>query len=147
MSREKSTPSYDSVQVSRYHGFMAGRKVTSVELSADAKKKLDKLAEHHGMKYKVLHGRVLEWFADLKPLEQTIVLGRLPDMDSSTIAEIVVRRLYGLPADFDLAGLVKRHGTGPGAQFSDHLEEIQDRRVVAKRSPATRRSKARRGGS
>ena len=100
MSREKSTKNYAPLQVSCYHTLMAmneARKIVSAELSSAAKRSLDSVASEHGMKHKVMLGRVVEWFAALSKTERAWVLQQTAEADEWGIAALILARLE--PAD------------------------------------------------
>ncbi len=67
------------------------RDVVSVEITARARKRLRQISVERGMIHKQLGGRVIEWFTDLTPLEQELVVQSL-GRDREFLSEMLIRR-------------------------------------------------------
>lgn len=117
---------------------MSGRTVVkpSLSVASDAKRKLDKVAEHFGMKHQVLIGRLVSWFVSQDEELQLIIL----DLATGDLREALIELLY-----------CKHHGLSlppelPGSVPADQRLRRAAAQIVeaaeAKRSRQRRRKKA-----
>ena len=76
---------------------MPPRDVVSVEITSRARKRLRTVCIERGMIQKQLGGRVIEWFADLAPVEQDLILqqSQQAGADREFLASMLIRRLAG----------------------------------------------------
>jgi len=66
--------------------------IVSVNLSPEAKRRLDRVCGHRGMSIKRLLGQLITWFVDLDRTEQSVVLGQVEDQDVIGLSEMIARR-------------------------------------------------------
>jgi hypothetical protein len=66
--------------------------IVSVQLSPEAKARLDQVCAKRGMSIKTLLGRLICWFVELDRTEQSIVLGQVEAADVRNLAQMIAQR-------------------------------------------------------
>lgn len=69
--------------------------IVSVMLPPRSKDNMDKICDERGMTIKSLLGRLIGWFVTCDKTEQAIMLGQLEPSDSTSVADLLMRRKGG----------------------------------------------------
>lgn len=72
---------------------MAARIIVRIELTPDAKSRLNELCKKAGMTQVALLSRLVEWFAGQNDMIQAAVLGQYPAELEADIAKLILKRL------------------------------------------------------
>lgn len=72
---------------------MAARIIVRIELTPDAKSRLNELCKKAGMTQVALLSRLVEWFAGQNDMIQAAVLGQYPTELEADIAKLILKRL------------------------------------------------------
>lgn len=66
---------------------------TRIELTQDAKNRLEKLADHAGMTQIALMSRLVEWLTTQEKGLQAAALGRYPRQIEPDVAKLILKRM------------------------------------------------------
>ena len=72
---------------------MASRIVVRLELSKEAKSRLNEISKRTGMTQVSVSSRLFEWFAKQPEMLQATVLGQYPKEIEGDVAEMLLKRL------------------------------------------------------
>jgi methyl coenzyme M reductase beta subunit len=76
-------------------GGMAKRVIIRIEISPQAKNRVNELSRQNGMTQVAMTSRMIEWFAGQSELIQAAVLGRYPKEIEVDIAKLILQRMAG----------------------------------------------------
>ena len=74
---------------------MAARIIVRIELTPNAKARLNELTDKAGMTQVAMLSRLVEWFANQSDMIQAAVLGQYPLEIQSEIARLILKRMQG----------------------------------------------------
>jgi hypothetical protein len=74
---------------------MAARIIVRIELTPNAKNRLNELTDKAGMTQVAMLSRLVEWFANQSDMIQAAVLGQYPLEIQSEIARLILKRMQG----------------------------------------------------
>ena len=72
---------------------MAPRIIVRIELTPDAKQRLNELCDKAGMTQVALLSRLVEWFATQSDMVKAAVLGHYPSEIEADIAKLILKRM------------------------------------------------------
>jgi hypothetical protein len=72
---------------------MAARIILRIELTPDAKLRLNELCDRMGMTQVALLSRLVEWFSGQSDMIQAAVLGHYPADIEADVAKLILKRL------------------------------------------------------
>ena len=74
---------------------MAPRIIVRIELTPEAKRRLNELSDRAGMTQVSMLSRLVEWFANQSDMIQAAVLRQYPTEIESDIAKLILKRMAG----------------------------------------------------
>lgn len=69
------------------------RNYVKLELTKEAKDKLNFVADTRAMKLIGVSSRIIEWFVEQDEFLQSVILGQVPQQDQKTIIKLILKRL------------------------------------------------------
>lgn len=72
---------------------MASRIIVRIELTPNAKERLNELSDRAGMTQVAMLSRLVEWFANQTELIQAAVMGHYPTEVESDIAKLILKKM------------------------------------------------------
>jgi len=72
---------------------MDHRIVVRLELTPNAKERLNEISHRSGMTQLAVSSRLMEWFAGQPEVIQAAVLGRYPEEIESDVAKLILKRM------------------------------------------------------
>ena len=74
---------------------MASRIIVRIELTPNAKQRVNEMCEKSGMTQVAMLSRLVEWFANQSEMIQAAVLGHYPSELAGDISKLILKRMAG----------------------------------------------------